>query len=207
MAALSDFNQLVRIFVPGAPDPTIEFAVRESARKFCSLSWFARRSISVAMAEDQAVYALTPTSEDEEVIGVEAVELDDKPLDPTKPELVDTTSGTPTCWYFEPEDSLTLNPTPDSGSDGDSILVRIAVQPTLTTEVIADDIVREYRQCIADGAIAWLMNVPKQPWSDPQMALAIERKFIAKTMRAKEASLRGHSPWGISVRRPVFAVR
>lgn len=207
MAALSDFSQLVRIFVPGAPDPTIEFAVRESARRFCSLSWFARRSISIVMNSGQAVYALSPTSEDEEVVGVHAVEYNEKPLHPTRPELVVTSSGTPTEWYFEPEDSLTLNPTPDAAVTGETMLIRIAVQPTITTETIPEDVVREYRQCIANGAIAWLLNVPKQPWTDQQMGQSMERKFLAQCNRAKEAALRGQTPWGIHVRRPVFAVR
>lgn len=207
MAALSDFNQLIRTYLPGAPDPTIEFATRRAARRFCSLSWFARRSISVTLVSGQAVYTLSPTSEDEEIVGVHAVEFDDNPLDPTKPELVNTSSGTPKVFYFEPEEALTLNPVPDSGVDGDSISVRIAVQPTRTTSTIADDIVREYEQCIADGAIAWIMAMPKQPWSDPQGAQMMERKFMSQVMRAKESAMRGHMPWGLGVRRPVFAVR
>lgn len=207
MAALSDFNQLVKIFLPGCPEPTIEFAVRRAARRFCSLSWFARRSIEVTLVEGQAVYSLSPSSTDEEVVGVHAVEYNEQPLDPTKPELVETVSGTPKCWYFEPARSLTLNPYPDANVAGDTINVRIAVQPTLTTDVISDNTVREYQQCIADGAIAWLLAVPKQPWSDGNMAQAMERKFLAQVMRAKESSLRGHMPWGTTVRRPVFAVR
>lgn len=207
MADLSDFSQLVRIFVPGAPDNAIEFAVRESARRFCSLSWFARRSITVTMEGDQPSYALTPSSNAEEIIGVHAVERDEKPLHPTKPELVVTSEGTPNEWYFEPSATLVLNPYPDASMDGETILVRIATQPTLTAETIADDIVREYRQCIANGAIAWLLAVPKQPWTDPQMGQNMERKFLAQCMRAKEAALRGQQPWGINVRRPAFAVR
>lgn len=207
MAALSDFSQLVRIFVPGAPDPTIEFAVRESARRFCSLSWFARRSIIIVLVDGQETYTVTPSSSEEEVVGVHAVEFRNRPLGPTKPELVATSEGTPQAFYFEPSNSLTLDPYPDSDAAGENIIVRIATQPTLTTETIADDIVREYRQCIANGAIAWLMNVPKQPWTDQQMAQNMERKFLAQTMRAKEAILRGHQPWGIDVRRPAFAVR
>ena len=207
MAALSDFNQLVRIFVPGAPDPTIEFAVREAARRFCSLSWFARRTISVTLVLDQETYTLTASSAEEEIVGVHAVEFRERPLGPTKPELVATSAGTPRAFYFEPSTYLTLDPYPDSDSAGEAILVRIATQPTLTTETIADDIVREYRQCIANGAIAWLLNVPKQPWTDQQMGQNMERKFLAQCNRAKEATLRGHQPWGIDVRRPVFAVR
>lgn len=207
MAALSDFSQLVRIFVPGAPDPTIEFAVRESARRFCSLSWFARRSITVALVADQASYTLTPSSAEEEVVGVHAVEFRERPLQPTKPELVATSEGTPRTWYFEPVNTLVLDPYPDASVDGENIIVRIATQPTLTTDIVASDVAREYRQCIANGAIAWLLNVPKQPRTDQQMALNMERKFLAQTMRAKEAALRGHQPWGIDVRRPVFAVR
>lgn len=207
MAALSDFSQLVRIFVPGAPDNAIEFAVRESARRFCSLSWFARRSINVTLVADQETYSVTPASAQEETVGVHAVEFDEQPLTPTKPELVATSSGTPRFFYFEPAASLTLDPTPDSSVAGETILVRIATQPTLTTETIADDIAREYRQCIANGAIAWLLNVPKQPWTDPQMGQNMERKFLTQCMRAKEVTLRGHQPWGIYVRRPSFAVR
>lgn len=207
MASLSDFNQLIRTYLPGAPDPTIEFAVRRAARRFCSLSWFARRSITVTLVSGTAVYTLSPTSAQEEIVGVHAIEFDDEPLDPTKPELVNTTSGTPKRWYFEPESTITLDPTPDDGVDGEVITVRIATQPTRTTETIADDIVREYEQCIADGAIAWIMAMPKQPWSDKEGAAMMERKFMSQTMRAKESAMRGHMPWGFSVRRPVFAVR
>lgn len=207
MAALSDFNQLVRIFVPGAPDNAIEFAVRESARRFCSLSWFLRRSINVTLVDGTDTYTLTPADDEEEVIGVHAVDLNEQPLDSTRPELAPEESGTPKCFYFEPTDQLTLYPTPDDGVAGELLQVRIAVQPTLDATTIADELVREYRQCIAEGAVAWLMNVPKQPWSDPNMAMTLGRQVMAKTMRAKEAALRHHQPWGVYARRPVFAVR
>lgn len=207
MADLSDFNQLIRIFVPGAPDNAIEFAVRESARRFCSLSWFVRRSISVTLVNGTSTYTLTAADSDEEVVGVHAVELDGQPLDATKPELVQQQSGTPKCFYFEPTNTLTLDPVPDANIAGEVASVRVAVQPTLSTTSVPDELVREYRQCIANGAIAWLMNVPKQPWSDPNMAQQMEQKYMAQVMRAKETALRGHQPWGIHVRRPSFAVR
>lgn len=207
MADLSDFNQLIRIFIPGAPDNAIEFAVRESARRFCSLSWFLRRSINVTLVAETSSYTLTPSDSSEEVIGVHAVEYDGAPLGPTKPELVQQEPGAPQAFYFEPPSTLTIDSVPETEQAGDIVQVRMAVQPTLTATTISNDIVREYRQCIANGAIAWLMNVPKQPWSDPNMAQQMEQKYLTQVMRAKEAALRGHQPWDIYVRRPSFAVR
>ncbi len=208
MAALSDFYKLVNTFIPGVPEPTVDYALIRAARRFSSLSWLSRRSINVTLVEDQASYTLAPAdSTNEEIIGVHAVEYDDQPLDPTKPELVETTSGTPKCWYIEQNYLLVLNPVPDANVAGDTVQVRIAVQPTLEATTIPNDIVREYHQAIGDGAIAWLQAMPKQPWSDPQMSMAMERKFIAQAMRAKETALRGYMPWGFTVRRPTFAVR
>lgn len=208
MAALSDFYKHIKTFVPGVPEPTIDFAINRAARHFCSLSWFCRRSITITLVDGQASYTLTPAdSTNEEIIGVHAVEYDDKPLDPTKPELVETTEGTPKEWYTEQYTALVLNPTPDSGVAGETVQVRIAVQPTLSSESVPNDVYREYQQAIADGACAWLMKMPKQPWSDPAMAQKLERQFMAKAMRAKETALRGAMPWGLGVRRPVFAVR
>lgn len=207
MAALSDFYQHCKTFVPGAPEPALDFAIRRAARRFCSLSWYARRSITVNFVTDQASYSISPTSSDEEIVGVHAVEYDDQPIDPTKPELVETSAGTPKQWYYEPDDTLTLNPYPDGNTAQSSVTVRIATQPTRTTEVIADDIVKGYEQCIADGAVAWILQMPKQPWSDAKSAMMMERKFMAQTMRAKEEAMRGQIPWGLGVRRPYFAVR
>lgn len=208
MAALSEFHKLVRIFVPGAPEPTIDYAVVRAARRFCSLSWWARRTITITYIADQVEYDLAPSdTTNEEIIGVKAIEHNEFPLDPTKPELVLTATGIPKQWYYEPNDVVILNPYPDTGVAGDTALVRIAIQPTLEAELIADDIYREWSQCIADGAVSWLQSVPKQPWSDPQASQMMEAKFIAQCMRAKEAAIRGQIPWGINVRRPVFAVR
>lgn len=208
MAALSDFYKHIKTFVPGVPEPAIDFAVNRSAREFCSLSWFSRRSITVTLVEDQASYALAPAdSTNEEIIGVHAVEYDDRPLDPTKPELVNTRVGKPHEWYTEQYTALVLNPTPDSNYDGETVQVRIAVQPTIASESIPNDVYREFQQAIAEGAIAWLLQMPKQPWTDLQMAQKWERQFISKAMRAKEIAMRGAMPWGFSVRRPVFAVR
>ena len=208
MAAYSDYYKLVKTFLPGVPEPTIDYALNRAARHFCSLSWFSRRSITIALVADQISYTLAPAdSTNEEIIGVHAVEYDDKPLDPTKPELVETESGTPKQWYTEQYTALVLNPYPDAGVDGESVNVRIAIQPTLAATTLPNDLTREHMQTLADGAIAWLQQMPKQPWTDLNQSMRLERAFLAKAMRAKETAMRGAMPWGLGVRRPVFAVR
>lgn len=208
MAALSDYYKLINTFVPGAPENAIDYALNRAARRLCSLSWFSRRSITITLVDGQASYTLTPAdSTNEEIVGTHAVEYDDQPLDPTKPELVNTSSGTPKCWYIEQYSTLVLDPTPDSNVSGEPVQVRIAVQPTLSSTVIPNDIHREFQQAIADGAIAWLQSMPKQPWTDQQASMSMDRKFFAQAMRAKEIAMRGYQPWSIHARRPSFAVR
>ena len=207
MAAYSDYYKLVKTFLPGVPEPTIDYALNRAARHFCSLSWFSRRSITVVLEDSVASYTVAPADSNEEVIGVKAVEFDGQPIDPTLPELVETSSGSPKQWYVEQYNSLILNPIPDAGVDGEEIEVRLAIQPTLAAVTLPNDLTREHMQTIGDGAIAWLQQMPKQPWSDLNQAMKLERAFIAKAMRAKESAMRGHMPWGLGVRRPVFAVR
>lgn len=83
------------------------------------------------------------------------------------------------------------------------IYVRIALAPTQTTTKIDEDVLNRYGNAIADGAIARILGMPGQTWSNPNEAMRRQRMFdIARSRaRAESAKNQAHSTIQHRIRR------
>ena len=83
-----------------------------------------------------------------------------------------------------------LNPAP--GRDGIPIVVDVAVQPTLDAAEWPDDL-SEYMTDIVDGALASLLLLPKQPWTDRATSDVHHSKFMNRIEDVLADVNRGHA--------------
>lgn len=197
---IEDLYPLVRPFAKGAPTPTLKAAIRRAARKLCFESWYAQRTLVIGAQVGVNAYALAPGG-DEEVCGVKAAEFDGNPLDPVRPEqLPDSNSGTPSWFYYRPPATIVVLPTPDANL-ADALRVRVAVQPTKDAGTVPDAVGQNFDRALADGALAWLLAIPAEAWTDKTEALKREALFFSGISEARRKMHRGNAPRGVSVSR------
>lgn len=83
------------------------------------------------------------------------------------------------------------------------IYVRLALAPTQTATKIDEDVLNRYGNAIADGALARILGMSGQTWSNPNEAMRRQRMFdIARSRaRAESAKNQAHATIRHSIRR------
>lgn len=190
----------------GCPDITRQDAVIRAAREFCRRSWYVLRIVDIAVTGNVQNYNLVPPG-DEEVIGVKFVQVDGKALHPAMPEDQDPSIANtkPSVFTFTPPNVLSLFPIADKNyANG---LVLAAVQPILNAETLPREIQQAYHEVIGYGALAWILEMPGETWSNPQMSDLYARKFGAGCSLAKLAAMKSFSPRNLRVDPISFVAR
>lgn len=188
MAAFSALYPLVRLYIKMAPEATMDTAIRHACREFCRRTWWFQRTILVQTIVGTAYYDLDSGNAEDEILGVRAVEnpVTHCPLYPVSQEMVRFMEGKPRWYMFQPPDTLEINPYPSATeTDLPELRVRIALQPTMVSSVLPDEVLREHDQAISDGAIAYLAGLPLEAWSNDKLATIYRQSFNEKMRVAK----------------------
>ena len=70
-------------------------------------------------------------------------------------------------------------------------MISLFLKPSQETDILPDFLVSHMARNIADGALATLLLLPNQPFTNPQMAMAFEAKFQASLDKNFDFNLRG----------------
>lgn len=164
MAALTTISQLVRMAVPGCPEPVITDAIIAAAIEFCRETRAVTQTVDVTTVIGQAVYAPAVTA-GTRAFRAEWVEREGEPLNigsragfASDSEL--RGSGTPTAYYLDDGD-LVLGPVPDAV---ETLEAQFAIAPAENATTLPDVLVDDWRRVIAAGAKALLLVQPKAAW-------------------------------------------
>lgn len=209
MAALTLLHDLVRIDVPGCPDPLITNALRRSAEEFYARSLIKRVELdAVTTVSATAEYALTlPTG----YVLAKALHvwLDDLEITPIGMDDRDGICSTwrdetdePDYFYLPDPEHIGLFKTPDGAY---TVVVEAALQPSYTATDIDDWVYQQFREGLAHGAKARLMEQPGKSWSS-EAAVYHNDMFEQAIDKAMDKANRGfaRSP---KRTRAVFGVR
>lgn len=177
MASINNLLPLIGGHVEGCPITTKLAQIRWALWDFTTRSYFLRESIRVDVLADVDSYVVASTKPGTEVFGIEAVQFEEQPIDPTGPkETVSPQAaesyrdiGPPTGYWYESPNLLVLRPAPIQDKT-EAASVTLLLKHTIDTTVIDDALDREYRHAISYGALFRLMLMPKKPWSDIQQA-------------------------------------
>ena len=71
------------------------------------------------------------------------------------------------------------------------LMISLFLKPSQETDILPDFLVSHMARNIADGALATLLLLPNQPFTNPQMAMAFEAKFQASLDKNFDFNLRG----------------
>lgn len=161
------------------PDPVIAQALVDTAIAFCERSLIVRYTPDpVSTTAELGTYDFdVPTNQ--EFSRVVYLTANAEPLRPVVHEQLPlplSEPGVPTHYYVtqnESELTLVLYPTPDAAY---SIAMELALRPTRTAQYLEDALYTYWLDALAHGTIARLMELPGQPYSNPQGAVYHARK-------------------------------
>lgn len=173
-----------------APNPTLIRALNRSAREFCKQTRWMRMSLQGQTVVGDTLYSMG-SDQDLEIIGIKAMTAARQtgntqpwPLhvsDPTAWVPGQQTSA-PTRYAYVPEGQFSLNPAPDQVYD---LVITIVVQPTLAANSVPGQLLVRWDRVIKAGALAYLYDLPGEPWTDHTQAQLKQREFQSGVNNAR----------------------
>lgn len=204
---MRDVAQIAR----GVPNATLISAYVRAARKFCRESrWF--RSTLVAPTEaDVRLYSLGSDTY-LEVVGVKAVSGATLSGN-TNPWVIGPSDpggwnpgfqpNRPQRYAYVPEGQIAFDPIPDAAY---SITMTLQLQPKAGVTSLPEELLVKWDQALQDGALMYLLNIPGQPWTNPQQAEMHRRSFQAAINNAKLDEQRSYNTGTAFIRKRPFIV-
>lgn len=176
----ADFFPYVLPAVRGCPEPVAEHHIRLAAIDFCrrTLCWQQLLDpIEQPAADGVATEFDLIAPPGAEVVRLLSVTVNGEPVT-----LVEGSRGVQLVRRSSPEDfaftrdrkMVYIHPAPPLGA---SIEIEAALKPTLAAVEFPDDLFDHYAQDIARGAMATLMLLPKQDWTDLGLGAVHQESF------------------------------
>lgn len=190
---LSELRPLIRLQVPGCPDPVIDMMVIEATRQLCRVTHIWRYELdALELDRDDDNVTLTPP-EDSEILTVFSVEYDDDGalIPRTTRQLTRETAawredvGNPSYFVYTPPATIRLVPLP-SPLRLSELIVTVSLMPAVGSTAIDDRIATPYSEIIRTAAIGELMLVPNRPWTNAQLGAAYVQTVAAATANIVE---------------------
>lgn len=176
-------------------DPVTEHAIRRAAITFCRESWVWKEvcdPLDVLVGE--STYDLEPPT-GADVARVVTAYLDGAELTPSSidsPVFSSAGSGHPKLWAQVDTEQIILAPHPDSTITA-ALVVTLALQPSQTSQSLPKWIATQHHDTIINGAIAFLLGMPGQTWTDYNLAAAKDSAFRAGISDARSSAVAGLS--------------
>lgn len=176
-------------YAPGCAEPTAIQHLRDAAVRFCERTRCWRHIDTFKTTNSHHQIMAVPSGA--VLFEIEWAKFDDRELEAKIPD-VDTwhhqeqayaypryiTQVNPSCVSIEPH------------AEGE-LSISLFLKPSQETDMLPDFLVSHMARNIADGALATLLLLPNQPFTNPQMAMAFEAKFQASLDKNFDFNLRG----------------
>lgn len=182
MKPLDDFAPHIRLYAPGVADPTMRFALREAAVEFCERTRLWRFEDEYAISAEKCDAIFAP---DGAVIHeIESVTFDGQPLTPVSIAWLDENyrgwrtqdyTGVPRYFSQVEPDQLCLVPQA-VGTVGLSLWLK----PSNDADQLPDWMFNQFRETLAQGAIARILMIPNQSFTNYELGAAFGASFSAK---------------------------
>lgn len=185
---LDPFLALIAPLVPACPDSMIEQYLVMAARELCQRTrvWRVTDVLQTTGAEVELSFVPPEAS----LIQIEKVEFDGLELCPRQFRDLwrhDMEAGGVPHAYTQPRpETLLLIP-----SAAGTVRVSLFVMPGPTASTLPDFMFGQYAAELADGALAALLLLPGQSWTNPQLGLVHRSRFDAALDRTFAVHMRG----------------
>lgn len=197
MAAISDFMQYVLPYVPGCTYPLAELHIRNICIDFCTHAPIVQEQLDpINLIKGQREYDLDTAAGTVTTIVLQAKyqgrDLDICKIGDTTFDYTDDQFGAPTGIMQAAGNLFTLNIKPIANERAALSLI-VATKPTAQAPTVADVLLNDYAYEIGQGAVARLLKIPGQPFSNPATSIAYEATY---TTARTAARIRAESSFG-----------
>jgi len=210
------FDQLrnIAIVARKCPTPVLQAAYVTAFRDWCTQTQWLRETVPGMTTADLSLYSLgaDPLLE---IIAIQAMSVTSTPPGGTTPQttvMMPTDSGSwdanrpasrPRWYSYVPEGQFALFPTPDAVYD---LTITVVVSPVDNVARIPEAPLRKYSSVFEAGALAQLLQVPGQPWTDPGRAQREARIFSSGVSNGKAEVQRNFNTGAQRVRPRPFII-
>jgi hypothetical protein len=194
----SPFLARMVVAAPGLPDVAAHSYLRDAAIRFCEASGWLEREAALPMACGVCDYPIVP-ADCERVVRVVAVSIGcaanhdgmhhDRMLDPRR-DVIETGCGFRVEALETPDVSVWID---REGDAGDTLRVRYVAAPRHDACRLDARLAEEWGRALVEGALADVLLLPGQPFSDPRLAAVYGQRFDAAILRARTRRLRGRT--------------
>lgn len=193
----TSFYPEVAPLVPGCADILMTNAIRNAAIEFCEQSLFWQEvQDAVDVTSTDLPYDLEAPA-GARVCQIISGAVDGKPISPIALTILETrvdwatlTAEIPTHFYQQNPNQYSLFPLPTGTV---SVVLRTAYSPTREAVEIEEHLYQTQLETIAAGALARLMELPQQPWSNPELGKFFRAKFM---QGINDASIKANRSFG-----------
>lgn len=192
---LSEVTQICR----ECPTATLVQAYVSAVRQFCNKSRWLVRRVDMATEAGTAVYRV-PGLEFEEVIGINAMSLAENATtitaltesfsDGWNPNPPNPSGEPPSEYQYVPEGRFALYRTP---AQVYALALTAVLQPKAAAVSIDATLLTSWDFALQAGALAYLLALPRTPWTDKAEAQVQEAKFRAHMNQATSSAQRGYN--------------
>jgi hypothetical protein len=183
---------------PGLPNTAAHSYLRDAAIRFCEATGWLEREALLPMACGVYDYPVVP-SDCEHVVRVVAVSIgghmrddhrsDDRRLDPRR-DVLETGCGFRVEALKTPDVSVWID---REGDACDTLRVRYVAAPRHDACRLDARLAEEWGRALVEGALADVLLLPGQLFSDPRLAALYGQRFEAAILRARTRRLRGRT--------------
>lgn len=202
---VKDLLSELRLICRTCPTPVLIQAYVRAARQLCDGSRWLVQTVTGDTVADQQLYSLGSDPYNE-IIGLQAAavtgpaafvgpltEGDSAKWDPAEP------TARPELYQYVPHGQFALHPTPDAVY---SLSMNVVIQPKQGSTTVPDILVVEWDDALQAGALAYLLKLPRQAWTDATRAADEARTFRAAVNAAASSVFALNNPGAKATGRP-----
>lgn len=207
MATLDQFLPWVLPSAVNCPTPLAYQAIKDAAREFCVATNVIQEGSTQAGRSGRASYTIDEPS-GTKLNQVLRVTWEGSTLSPVAAGDVKLATalrgsvgdavveaGTPRQFYQRTplDPTIYLWPVPDDKAVNatNGLYIKAAFAPYPAATSLPDELFEYYVTAVAAGALASLLSMPEQPWTNPNMAAINRKTFYASVAKAKRDALVG----------------
>lgn len=194
MKPLDEFLPQILPFAPGCPVPVAYSYIRSAAITMCRQAriWretdtfpteIGRRESYLCVPDGAVLYEIESVVDSH---GVALTAISKAALDDLWPRWREADSGRPKYYLQEAMNGVAI-----LLGDGSNVTVEMFLQPSEDCDQLPDFFADQYRRVIASGALAEILMLPKQNFTDPNAAAIHAMRFAAEMDKLTGHEIRG----------------
>lgn len=184
MTPLDDFSVDITVYAPGCPDMIMNFGLRQAAIEFCERTRLWRFEDEISVLNEESEFIAAPNGA--VIHEIETIVFEGLGLQPATVAWLDANvrnwrtgeiTGPPKYYTQTEQDTIRLVP-----RGAGVVRLSVWVKPSQDADELPDFMAAQYREIISHGALARILMIPNQAFTNIDLAAAYGRSFENKML-------------------------